>query len=418
MMRSRLLSLGLIAAGLGVAGLASAVMAPSAAYAAEGLSPEVGKPLQAAQELAKKGKFKEALEEVSKAEAASKKTAYESLVIAQMRGSIAQQAGDTNAAINAYEAVLKSGAVEGPNALKLVQAIAGLYDQKKDYPNAIQWLLRYRKEGGTDPAMRSALIGAYFETKDYANAAKEQADQINGEEKAGQAAPEAQYLLLADCYRNMNDTAAYGALLERMVQKYPKADYWGNIIHNIQVKPGFNASRLNLDVSRLKLATGNLKNGNDYREMVQEALQEKSTAEGKDILDKAFAQNLIGTGDLAARDTKLRDFVNKAVEDDKASIDAKSTEAANNKDGQAMVDYGFDYVSYGQADKGLKLIEDGIAADKLKHPDDAKLHLALAYLHAGKKDKALATLKTVGGADGTADLARVWTLVISTKTAS
>ena len=117
MMRSRLLSLGLIAAGLGVASLASAVMAPTVAYAAEGLSPEVGKPLQAAQDLAKKGKFKEALEEVTKAENSSKKTAYESLVIAQMRGSIAQQAGDTGAAIAAYEAVLKSGDVEGPNSL-------------------------------------------------------------------------------------------------------------------------------------------------------------------------------------------------------------------------------------------------------------------------------------------------------------
>jgi hypothetical protein len=418
MMRSRLLSLGLVAAGLGVASLAAPVMAPTAAYAAEGLSPEVGKPLQAAQDLANKGKFKEALDEVNKAEAASKKTAYESLVIAQMRGSIAQKAGDTAAAIAAYETVLKSGAVEGPNSLKLVQAIAGLYEEKKDYPNAIQWLQRYRKEGGTEPAMRTALIGAYFETKDWADAAKEQLDQINGEEKAGQPAPEAQYQLLMNCYINLKDNASYAALLERVVQKYPKPDYWANIIHQVQIKSGFNSSRLNLDLSRLKLATGNLKSGQDYRDMVQEALQEKLTAEAKDILDKAFAQNLIGTGDLAVRDNKLRDFVNKAVDDDKASIDAKAEQAVNEKDGAAMVDIGSDYVGYGQFDKGLKLMEDGIAADKLKHPDDAKLHLALAYLHAGKKDKALATLKTVGGTDGPADLARIWILVINTKPAS
>jgi hypothetical protein len=225
MTRSRLLSLGLIAAGLGVASLGSAVIAPSAAYAAEGLSPEVGKPLIAAQELAKKGNYKGALEEVNKAEAAGHKSAYESLMIAQTRGSIAQQAGDKDTAINAYEAVLKSGAVEGPNALKLVQAIAGLYNEKKDYPNAIQWLVRYRKEGGTDPAMRTALISDYFESKDYASAAKEQLDQINGEEKAGQAAPEAQYQLLMNCYLELKDNTAYGALLERGVQHYPKPDY-------------------------------------------------------------------------------------------------------------------------------------------------------------------------------------------------
>ncbi len=413
MMRSRLLSLGLIATGLGVASLASAVMAPSAAYAAEGVSPEVGKPLQAAKDNASKGKFKEALEDVAKAEAAPKKTPYETFAIALTRGSIQQRAGDTKGAIASYEAVLKTGNVEGANALQLVQAIAGLYDQAKDYPNAIQWLLRYRKEGGNDPAMRTALIGAYFETKDFANAGKEQLDQINGEEKAGQAAPEAQYQLLMNCYLNTNDKAAYAALLERVVQKYPKADYWANIIHQVEVKPGFASSRLDLDVSRLKLATGNLKQGKDYRDMIQAAMQEKSTAEAKDVLDKAFAANAIGTGDMTQRDGRLRDFVTKTVGEDQAAIDAKSQEAVTNKDGQVMVDYGFDYVGYGQFDKGIKLMEDGIAADKLKHPDDAKLHLGIAYFRAGKKDKALAAFKSVGGTDGTTDLARVWTLFVN-----
>ena len=416
MMRSRLLTLGLFAAGLGVASLASAVMAPSIAYAAEGVSPEVGKPLQAAKDLAQKGKFKEALEEVNKAEAAPKKTPYEAFAIAMTRGSIARSAGDMNAAIAAYEGVLKSGNLEGANSLTVVQVIAGLYEEKKDYANAIPWLQRYRKEGGTDPAMRTALISAYFETKDFTNAAKEQLDQMNAEEKAGQSAPEAQYLLLLSCYDNLKDTNSYNALLERLVQHYPKPDYWGNLIHKIQTKPGFN-SRLELDVARFRLATGNLKTGDDFRDLVQAAMQEKSTAEAKDALDKAFAANVIGTGEKAQRDGRLRDFVTKTLAEDQASIDAKSAEAATNKDGQAMVDYGFDYVWLGQTDKGVKLMQDGIAADKLKHPDDAKLHLALAYLHAGKKPEALAALKTVTGTDGPADLARIWTLFINAKPA-
>jgi len=59
---------------------------------------------------------------------------------------------------------------------------------------------------------------------------------------------------------------------------------------------------------------------------------------------------------------------------------------------------------------GLKLMQEGIAKDSLKRPEDAKLHLAIAQITAGEAAKAQATLKTVGGADGTADLARLWAL--------
>jgi hypothetical protein len=416
MTRPRLLSVGLIAVGLGLASLTPVVLAPSAAHA-EGYRPEIGNPLKAANELAKKGNYSAALQELNKADAVGGKTAAENLTIETMRGSIARSAGDWDLAVKSFEAVLNSGA-GGANQLAMVQVIGDiLYREKKDYAKAIPWLQRYRKEGGTDPAMRSLLIDSYFQTKDYPNCVKEQLDQINGEEKGGQAAPEPQYQLLMNCYLGQKDNAAYETLLERAVQHYPKPDYWANIIHQIQIKPGFASSRLGLDLSRLKLATGNVKGG-DYRELVQAALQERLPAEGKDVIDKAFAANAMGTGPDAVRDNKLKEFVTKAMTDDQAGIDAKADAAVTAKDGQAMVDLGFDYVGYGQFDKGIKLMEDGIKANSLKHPDDAKLHLALAYLHANQKPKALTELKAVGGTDGPADLARVWILVINAKPSS
>ena len=415
MTRPRLLSVGLIAVGLGLASLTPVVLAPSAAHA-ESFRPEIGNPLKAAAELVKKGSYSAALEELRKADAVSGKTASETAAIELIRGNAAQHAGELDVAIKSYESLINSGAA-GTSQLAMVQNIGVMYSQKKDYAKAIPWLQRYRKEGGTDAAMRASLIGAYFETKDFANAAKEQLDQINGEERGGQAAPESQYELLMNCYLGQKDNAAYEALLERVVLHYPKPDYWANIIHQIQIKPGFASSRLGLDLSRLKLATGNVKGG-DYRELVQSALQERQPAEGKDVLDKAFAAGAMGTGPDAVRDNKLKEFVTKAMADDQAGIDAKADAAVTAKDAQAMVDLGFDYVGYGQFDKGIKLMEDGIKADSLKHPEDAKLHLALAYLRANQKPKALAAMKAVGGTDGPADLARIWILVINAKPAS
>ena len=70
-------------------------------------------------------------------------------------------------------------------------------------------------------------------------------------------------------------------------------------------------------------------------------------------------------------------------------------------------------VQAGQADKGLKLMETAIKAGGLKRPEDAKLRLGQAYAAAGKKSQAISTLKTVGGKDGTAELARYYIMAIN-----
>ena len=49
----------------------------------------------------------------------------------------------------------------------------------------------------------------------------------------------------------------------------------------------------------------------------------------------------------------------------------------------------------------------------LKYPDEARLHLGIAYANAGKKPEALAALKAVQGKDGSADLARYWILQLN-----
>jgi len=61
----------------------------------------------------------------------------------------------------------------------------------------------------------------------------------------------------------------------------------------------------------------------------------------------------------------------------------------------------------------VELIEKGIAKGSLKRPDDAKLRLALAMAQSPKtKSKGLQALRAVSGTDGTADVARLYALVL------
>jgi len=260
--------------------------------------------------------------------------------------------------------------------------------------------------------MRALLISAYYSAGDYANAGKSQAEQIAAEEKAGSKPTEAQLQLLQACQTQTKDNAGFANTIEKLVTYYPNKDYWALLIHGLQVKPGFASDRLALDLDRLQLAVGTLSTSAQYMDMAQISLQAGLTGEAKAIVEKGYATGVLGTGAEAARQQRLKDLVNRTINDDQQSMGKADADAAAAKDGQALLDVGAKYVSYGKYDKGIPDMEAAIRKDQLKRPEDAKLHLGLAYLAAGQKAKAVQMLKTVGGTDGTAELARLWILQI------
>ena len=377
------------------------------AYAqkAESVRPEVGKPLQAAQGLVKQRKGREALAEVAKAEAVPNRTPYENFLIQQMRGSAAAAAGDSDTAIKSFEAVLGSGRVSGKEALSMVQAIAVGYYQKKDFANSAKWTQRYFKEGGNDPSMRTVLLQSYYLGNDCPAVNK----MLSAVDEGKTRPSEEELQILANCYLRQKDNSGYANTMEKLVVYYPKKEYWTDLLARVQKKSGF-SDRLGVDVYRLRFATGNAGSVNDYMEMAQLAMQQGVPSEAKIYVDKGYAAGILGKGDQAERQGRLRDLVNKTVDTSLKARAQEEQEAQSAKDGNALVNLGLNYVYEGKADKGLPLIEAGIKKGGLKRPEDAKLRYGEALLHAGRKERAVQVLRDVKGTDGTADIARLWVL--------
>ena len=364
----------------------------------ESVRPEVGKPLQAAQELLKAQKPKEALGKIHEADAVADKTPFEAYLVERMRASAAAGAGDVPQAIKAFEAVIASGRLAQAELLTMTQALAGSYYRNKDYPKAIIWGARYFKEGGTDPQMRLMFIHSYYLNGEFDHAAQEALADIQSDEAAGKAPPEDRLQLLANAYLKSNDANRYAWALEKLVTYYPKKEYWADLIARTQKKMTF-ADRLALDVFRLKFATDNLDGPEDYIEMAQLALQAGYPAEARKVIEQGYGNGILGKGSVADRHKRMRELAEKQAADDRKALAKGDSDAAAlaDKDGIALVNLGFAYVTDGQFDKGLAQMEQGIArgiADA-KRPQDAKLHLGVAYFMAGKKDKALAIFPTV-----------------------
>lgn len=416
MTRVRDVGVGLIAAACSIAVTAVTTASLPIARAAEQdqarskgetVRPEVGAPLQAAQALIREKKYREALAKIHEAENVKDKTPYEVYIIDRMRGVAAASAGDVAGAIRSFEAAIASGRLPPPDQLTMVEAVAGLYYQMKDYPRTIAWASRYLNEGGTAPQMRALLGQAYYLNHDYGQAARELSSEVQADEQAGRTPPQDRLELLANCHVKQNDTSGVVTTLAKLVTYYPKREYWVNLLHYAATRPGF-APRLALDVYRLKFALGLLDTGAQFVEMAQLAVQAGFPDEAKHVLDKGFASGALGTGADAGRHQRLRDLVAKNVADDQKTLLQDEPAAAAAKDGTGLVNVGFAYVSRGEADKGIDLMEKGIRKGGMKYPDDATLHLGIACLMGRRREKAIQVLQTVRGTDGAADLARLW----------
>lgn len=405
MSKFRLAHLGLVMAALGFTAAVPVIgMAP--AYAAETVRPEVGKPLQEAQQLMKQGKNKEAVAKLRSLDSVGGKTPNENFLIEYTMASAATAAGETDVAIKAIEGLLSSGRLSPAQKSQFQEALFSLYQRGGDLNKANVFIEKQLKERD-DPKLRGYLMQNYYKQGNWSAL---ESELKNAEKRGG--LNEDQLGMLANVQLKKNDKAGYVNTIEKLAASYPKVRYWEDLLNRVQGKPGF-SSRLLVDVDRLKLANGLLKKPSEFMEMGQLVLQAKAPAEAVKVIDKGYKAGVLGTGPDAARHQRLKELAAKTLADQSKTAATDEAAFVKAKDGDALVALGYGLVQAGESDKGLKMIEDAIKSGNVKNVDEAKLHLGEALAVAGKKQQAINTFKSVGGHDGTADLARYWIMAIN-----
>lgn len=374
------------------------------------LRPEVAKPLQAAQDAIKAGKSADALARVKEAEAVPGRTPYEVFITDRMKGSAALQAGDSPLAQQAFEAAVTSGRLADADLLAALKTLSALAVRNQQPQAAVTWARRYFAEGGTEPAVRVALVQALYASNDLAATAREVLPLITADEAAGRTPNEEQLKLLGFSQIKTGDEAGYTQTLERLVTHHPRTEYWADLVSRVSRRPGF-ADRLQVDALRLARRVGALEDASEYLDLAQLALQAGVPGEAQAVVDEGYAKGVLGKGAQSDRHQRLKAGIDKAVADDKAALAASEDSARKARDGGALVAMGQALTTYGQPDKGLALMAEGLAKGVLKHPDDARLRHGVALLTAGQRPAAETQFKAISATDGAADLARLWLLV-------
>lgn len=400
--------------------LAHAADAPAAEAAkADVVRPEMFKVLNPAEmpALMDAKNFAEVKSRIDQAEALAGKTDFETFVLNRLRVSLALATDNNALAIPALEAVIASGRLEKTQQADFIQTLANCYYNSKDYPKAITWYTRYQKETGDSAKVRLYIIRAYYFGNDLERAKQELLADLKAGQQAGKAPTLESMQLLANAAAKSKDRPTYLVALEQLVKYYPTDDYWVDLLSRTQGKDGY-STRFQLDVFRLQFAAVKAMAPEDYTDMAELALQAAFPAEAKKALDAGFAAGVLGTGADAAKHKKLRDQAAKGTADDQKNIAAGEATANKAKDGTGLVNLGYAYVTMDQFDKGIELIQKGLAKGGMKRPDDAKLRLGYSYAMAGRKDDAIKTLEALQGSDGLGDMARYWLLWLNRPVAT
>jgi tetratricopeptide (TPR) repeat protein len=124
-----------------------------------------------------------------------------------------------------------------------------------------------------------------------------------------------------------------------------------------------------------------LTSANEVVEMAQLELQEGQAADAKNVLEDAFASGVPGKGPEAERQKRLLALASQRAADAPKNLQAAEAEAERDKDGMALVKVGLAYTGLGEYDKGIGLIQQGLARLAkvgVKRRDDANLDLGIA----------------------------------------
>jgi len=398
---------------IGLMGATVALSLGGVAHAAEkGKGPSISscllKPLKAAQDAQKAQNWALDIQKVQEAQAQKcTKTPYDEFLMNSWLAVGYVQTKDFAHAAPALQAAAESQYATPAQRKQFMSAVVGIYAQTHQNQKAIEAGQSAIKLGVADSSVYVTIAVSQDNLGQHKEAARTIQQLIDKEGSK----PQEKYLQFQwDAYTKANDQADASKVIDKLVTYYPKPDYWLNALQPL-LKMNINDAHLQLDVYRLMFDVGVLK-ANQYGEMAELAFDAGYPGLTVDVLTKAFNEHAFTDNSQVMRYQHLLMGAKAKATEDQASLGSQQTKAESAATGDPLVAVGAAYLSYGQADKAVTALMQGISKGGLKYPEEAQLLLGIAQLRAHNNSGAHRTFDKVAQADkeGYAQLGKLWVL--------
>ncbi len=357
------------------------VHAPAAAAT---FRPQVGAALQAAIKDASSGQGSAAMAKIHEAESVSSLTPQEQQAIEQTKNYVAAKTG-------------AGGGATGAKAKFANDYNAGRYSSVVgEDADAL------RKAGSMDAQSQVIIAQAYYLMHNYDECVR----YVHNLGRVGQSTLE----LLNRCAYEAHDEQAQQAALEQLVVDYNQNKYWSDLLSSADRTGGMSTANT-LDTYRLRSLTNTMRNASDYETATEIAVQLGFSSEAMNYAQKGIDAKQLD----ATRGAKLLNLAKSQAAADVANLAKTQAAAAAAKNGDASVKLGEDLWGMGKYQDAVTAIKAGIAKSTTS-PDEAQIHLAMAYSGLKQRDAALQALKSVSKSapPATQTVARLWSIFART----
>ena len=367
-------------------------------------SKAAGKVLKTAIDAYQKKNWAECVSQARAADATPGRNEYDSYTANELLMTCGMRSGDSAGAARAIEANMNSPYLDKSTLPSRIRGLAQIAFQQKNYPKAIEYGQKAMSSGYGDGDTVTLISQAYYVQGEYRKTLNFLDD--NGG-KGANAREIWMQLMLSSCVK-LNDDKCTTAALERLVARFPKGDYWKNLMSSLMREGGSDAVVLN--IYRLAAEVGTMNGPQDYNEMAQLAIDQGLPGEAQAMLELGQSRNVFVDKRDIERNTRLLTSSKTAATADKATLAKLEALAAAQKTGQADVKLGTAYISYGMYPQAIAAIKRGIEKGGVKNPAEAQLSLGIALFRSGDKDGAAKVFKETKGDPTMERLGKLWAL--------
>jgi Tfp pilus assembly protein PilF len=413
MMKKMNLVLVAAAAAVGLAGVTGGTLLPvSTALAAKKdeapakpkLSPNLAKPLLAAQAAMNAKNWDEAQAKIAEAAAIEPKTPYDAYMVDELGWYVYLQKKDYAKAAEALERSLASGFVAEADRPQRMRALTQLNLQIKAYPKALEVGEQYLALKPDDTEIALQLAQTRYLSGDIAGA-KAASEKIT---LSSPQPPEQALLVALRSNYELKDSAGVMRALEALVRLYPQQKYWEDILNNQLFRTKDDRGLRGL--YRLMNDTNTLDKGDEYAEMASTLIAGGFPNEAMQVLERGMAANVF-QGDAKARAQADLQRARSGAALDAKELPNAATQLASAKTAQQMLGIGKLYFSAGKYAEAVDAMQKSIAKGGLKPDDvdDANLLIGIANARLGKSAEASAAFDAVKSPT-LAEIAKLWKL--------
>ncbi len=327
--------------------------------------------------------------------------------VALMALILAQGTNDTAAEMTAADGVIASGKAPQDQLIQILGVkgqLAYNAGNMQAADAAFTQLVQLKPTDGD-----SAILLAQVKTREgRGTEALPIVDQaIQAKKAAGQPVDEDWYRRALGIAYDAKMPAAVQKYGVELVEAYPRVDLWRIVLQTYRDTSKLDP-QTDLDTLRLMRVSGALAGERDYYDYANMALNKGFPGEAKAVIDQGTSSNMVDAKALATSKAlaEVKQVAGSKVAADKADLPASDKRARAAADGKQALLIGDAYLGYGEYAKAADLYK--VALQKGADANVTNLHLGEALAQGGDKPGAVQAFALVQGP--AAPLAHYWSV--------